>query len=178
MTKPDFGADDAWLLAMPFVGPGLFVAKQLSDSTQVTSTEQSKDMEAINAFMMNAYAKTNRAAELQNQWVTFWNNLNWYGKSVSNSDYDEARNRRNAFVVANEESPEGQELVRQQIAAGVSAEEMRGETKRSNQSGFFDAPTSDEDRPFFPPWTLKAVGATILAGIGIGIAAAINRFLR
>lgn len=177
--KSIFGADDLWYLALPVVGPGLFVASQLADAgTVINESGQVEDMNAINAYMMHTQAVTPRGKELQNQWIGFWSQLSWYDLHASTASLDEARNRKNAFVIANQPTEADKQAMRDQIATGVTAEEMRGEPKRTDESGFYEAPATDEDKPWLPPWTLPAVGITILAAVGVGLASAVSKLFR
>ena len=122
-----------------------------------------EDIEAVNRYMMTTEAVTEKAVELKDEWVRWYNDLSWYALNVGNqSTYDEARNRRNAFNLANATTPEERAGAKKVARKGLTTEEMQGGVKRTDSQGRFP----EEDKPLIPTEYKVVVG---LAVVGLGI---------
>jgi len=118
------------------------------------------DMEAINKFFMEtAKVQTPAAENVKQEWMKFWKeterSLTWY----TQQEYDDARNLRNRFNVANTTSAAAAATIKAQQASGVTSEEMRGETRRAGTEGSY----LEEEKPWIP--TSWKVGGLI--GVGL-----------
>lgn len=152
-----------------FIGPVPAVIGLLSGGIH-----DNEDMSAINQFVSDTVAITPDAIELKNQWVRWWDGLSWYTKNVSTEAYDEARNRMKAFVIANQPTQQAKKDIKEVFAQGIDTEQMEGESKRSDDQGFFDAPDRDPEKPLIPQWVWISVGVSVLGGIALGIAKVVS----
>jgi hypothetical protein len=99
----------------------------------------SDDMNAINAYMMASTPATPTAVDLKNQWVTWWNGLGMFS-NFGNANYDEARNRRNTFDLANATTAEQVAQVRAVMTQGLSTEQDSGDADRRLSTGMMPNP--------------------------------------
>lgn len=90
-----------------------------------TTTE---DMDAIDVYMRQAPAKTPAAQKIQADWKSWYDGLNFVTKMLD-SNYDEARSRRNAFWLANSTTADEKANVVNVITTGISTEEMQGKPR-------------------------------------------------
>lgn len=119
-----------------------------------------QDMTAINDAVMGTQPNNPTAQALKDSWIAWWDSLGWLAKNVGTGAYDEARNRRNAFFMANA-SPEQQAAVKAVQTGGLTTETLQGGTARVNSSGRFPSPAP----PPLIPTSYKVVGGSIFAGI-------------
>lgn len=126
-----------------------------------------QDMDAINVYMHSQPLNTAEATALFNDWVSWFDTLGWFSKNVDTSTYDIARNKRDAFNLANAISEEDKAAVQATMKTGQSTEVNDGNTSRKNSEGKF--PTA----PFqlIPTWLKYAAGG--LAGVTL-IASAVS----
>lgn len=126
----------------------------------------SADMEAINVYMMNTAYKTEAARKLRDDWVQWYNDL-WPGQKYLQSTYDEARNRRNAFNLANTTTTSEYNDVKRVITTGMTTEEMQGETKRTTSEGMFPKSSTDTGVSWLPSTTTGwlLVGGVTVVGL-------------
>jgi len=94
----------------------------------------SDDFDAIDKYVRTTYAKTGAAETLKRQFIAWSNGLSFAGK-VMPTVVQEAHNRRNAFNVANTDSPAERQSVKAIIARGQTIEENRGQTRRVDDAG-------------------------------------------
>lgn len=131
---------------------------------QLTLTDTNEDMIAINRYMSDTVAETPEAIKLKNQWIKWWDSLTWNERNLGTATFDEARNRRNAFQIANDPS------VAETVARGGTTEEMEGDARRASSEGFFeDEVREDPPEPLIPSWAKVGFGAAILGGIALGV---------
>lgn len=97
-------------------------------------TDAQAHTEAINVYMKNTAAKTSQAKDLKAQWVKWFGGLNWLDLQ-RDAIAQEASNRRNAFNVANTASIEEADALKQQLATGVTREEMQGKPRIADAAG-------------------------------------------
>lgn len=117
------------------------------------------DLEAINRYMTSTPIKTSDAAELHDDWIKWWDTLSWTDKHFEDT-YDEARNRRNAFNMANAVTPRARSAAEDTIKNGLSTEELAGGTDRRLSTGEYS-----ED--FVSPglkYEIAKVGGILAAG--------------
>lgn len=96
---------------------------------------QSDDLDAINAFFMSTEAVTPQAVTIKDAWVTWFNQLSWWERTVDGNTYDMARNRRNEFNLANAVTIAEKAQVENVIKTGMSTEQMQGVPDRRLSSG-------------------------------------------
>ena len=126
-------------------------------------SERDDNMEAINKyFMETAKIKTAAAEKLKREWMVWWKEHK--GWSYSDDEYDEARNMRNKFNLANAVSAMDHATVAETIARGVTSEEAEGETRRAGTEGMF----VEEEKPWIPTsWKVGAVVGMGLVAVGV-----------
>src|SRR5206468_12801055 len=101
---------------------------------------------------------------LKNEWITWFDRLAWYDKNFDQGTYDVARNKRNAFNLANVSSPSELSNVREVIKTGISSEQMQGLPDRRDSEGMFPNP---------PPrslWPIMLFGTLFLGVVGYSAA--------
>jgi hypothetical protein len=113
-----------------------------------------QDMTAINQMIANTTPLNDQASALKDDWTTWFDGLGWYAKNVDTATYDLARNKRNAFVIANTPDAATQAIVQKSVASAFTEEEAEGGTRRSLSTGFFKIPPV----PLIPtPYKVAAV---------------------
>jgi hypothetical protein len=134
---------------------------------QLLLQDSNQDMIAINRFMSDTFAATPEAVRLKDQWIRWWDKLTWNERNLSSSVFDEARNRRNAFMIANAKNPKQTQEI---ISRGIETEEMEGGSRRTTDDGFFpNAPSEDEAPPLIPSWVKIGAGVAVLGGVALGV---------
>lgn len=129
-----------------------------------TGSQQTDDLDAINEYMMKTKIKTKKAEALQVEWIKWFEPLSWYERTLDTDTFDVARNRRNAFNLANATSTKAKEQIREVIKNGTSGEEARGETRRSTAEGrYIEDAELEPPEPFFPTRVKVAAGLGLLA---------------
>lgn len=162
---------------------GPWTVEQLSSFLLFTDNQ---DMEAINRFMSDTVAVTPEAVKLKDDWIKWWDQLGWWEKSIETGPFDEARNRRNAFIRANVTSAADREAVERVIKTGVTTEEMSpddwwtlnpgdsgGQTKRADSEGNLPTPPPP---PLIPTWAKTGSIVAVLAGVALGVAKIVSKF--
>jgi peptidoglycan hydrolase-like protein with peptidoglycan-binding domain len=92
------------------------------------------DFDAIDRYVRSTYAKTTSAETLKRQFIS-WSGGLWPGAKALDSNIREAHNRRNAFNVANTDTPAERQSVKAIISRGQTIEENRGQTRRVDDAG-------------------------------------------
>jgi hypothetical protein len=92
------------------------------------------DMNAINDYMMASQPATPSAVTLKDNWVTWWNGLGMFS-NFGDANYDEARNRRNAYDLANATTAAQVAQVHAVMTGGQSTEQDSGVTDRRLSDG-------------------------------------------
>lgn len=98
-------------------------------------TTQADDLDAINRYMGEEKPLTKEATRLRDDWVKWYNGLSWYEINFDQNTFDLARNRRNAYNIANTKSQDERKQVIQQIQDGLSHEQQVGEPDRRLSTG-------------------------------------------
>lgn len=159
-----------------------WTTEQLSSFLLFTDNQ---DMEAINRFMSDTVAVTPEGVKLKDAWIKWWDNLGWWEKSIETGPFDEARNRRNAFIRANAATAAEKEAVERVIRTGVTTEEMSpddfwrldpgnsgGQTKRTDSEGNLPEPPP---APLVPTWVKTGGIVALLAGVALGVSKIVAR---
>lgn len=125
--------------------------------------DDAANIEAINRYIADAKINTAAAAKIRDRWIKWHDNLGWYDSSFPSLQvYDEARNIRNEFNIANAVTTEEKKQVKQLQQEGLTSEELRGETSRRLSTGdYLEKP--EESEPWLPTKTKVALG--IFAGV-------------
>lgn len=139
----------------------------------------SDNLIATNVYFHDTPVKTAKAAALQKAWADWWlktGNPDNYWTYVPDAVWDEARNRRLAFDLANATTQAEAQQVVDVATQGISSEQAQGQPdRRDPQTGFIpvtglNTNTGATIQPFsLPGWVKPAIiGAGIVA---VGIAA-------
>jgi len=122
-----------------------------------------QDMEAINKYIMEKTPLTPEAKAVQVEWIKFWKehqkSILWY----SQDEFDQARNIKRNFDLANAISSAEKAVVENHYASGITSEETKGGVRRSTSEGVYIV----DEEPFLPT-RVKVAGLGILALLGIG----------
>lgn len=116
---------------------------------------QAEDLDAVNQYITTTEIKTDAARKLHDDWVKWFNDLSYYNKNISSSTWDEARNRRAAFNLANATSESEKAQVHEVITTGVSTEQAKGQADKRLSSGLYDV-----SKPPLIPTSYKVAAAT------------------
>lgn len=122
---------------------------------------QAEDIEAINRYIVYTEARTKDALKIRDEWIRWHDGLGWWKKNMEQSVYDEARNIRNRFNLANATSKAEKEHVQHVQQTGLSTEEAQGDTRRVLSSGMYETP----DQPLIPTAFKIGVGATLVVAV-------------
>lgn len=125
------------------------------------------DLDAINTYMHSQTLNNAESTALFNDWVSWYEGLGFMDLHYNSSEtYDTARNKRNAFNLANAVSDDERAQVQRVILDGQSSEQDAGQTDRRDASGNLpQAPPA----PWIPTWAKIAVGVT--AGLTVILSA-------
>ncbi len=124
---------------------------------------QAEDMDALNRFFASQHPQTEDAAELRDEWILWHDGLSWWSRNMDSSIWDQARNRRNKYNLANATTREEYEGVKQVMKTGLTTEEIAGGTKRTLSSGMYAEPYSEDIL------TTKGKVYTALGITGVGL---------
>lgn len=123
---------------------------------------QADDIDAINRYIVYASIKTKDAAKIKDEWIRWHDGLGWWSKNMDSAVYDEARNKRNRFNLANATSNAEKESIKNTQQTGLSTEEMQGGTRRVLSSGTYEV--ADEES-IIPTSFKLGVGLTITTAV-------------
>jgi len=122
---------------------------------------------ALNAYFHSTPIKTNEARRLVSDWSRWWietGNPDNYTFSVPDEVWDEARNRRLAFNMANAVTAAETKQVETVAQTGITSEQSQGlPDRRDPTTGQFFVPPA----PVFPSWFWPAVAAGALLYLGV-----------
>lgn len=129
---------------------------------------QVEDLEAINAYIAGTKTLTPAAAKLKNDWVKWWNENvkdSFWNRNFDENTFNVAREKRNAFNLANASTPAEKQAVKETVARGLTVEETRGEADPRDAEGHFYV----EPEPLIPAQYKVAVGVGVVATVALGI---------
>lgn len=138
----------------------------LLPSTLLVS-QNTDNLNSVNDYIHRTVAKTAKAKELQSDWVRWWESagnpdLSWF--PPSDLLWDEARNRRLAFDLANAVTAAETQAVKQHASGGMSSEQAQGEPdRRDPTTGTYYTPPP----PPVPAWVKPVVIGALALGVGI-----------
>lgn len=174
-----FGHDPA-----PFVG-GFFsdawdavttpIDQQVADYTLARD-----NLLAVNDYMHRTPGKTAQAKSLLSDWARWWDatgNPANYSIKIPPPVWDEARNRKVAFDLANATTKAEQDLIIHTATTGMSSEQMQGQPdRRDPNTGLYFVPPPPP-APLLPPWVKPlAIGAVAL-GLGLSIVPTLRKLI-
>jgi hypothetical protein len=108
-------------------------------------TDDAANIAAINTYVMTQPINTSAAGKVRDKWLKYHDNLSWVEKNLpSLQDYDQARNILHEFDLANAKTSEEKADVKSRQQTGVTSEEMRGETKRTQADGNYLPPPPEK----------------------------------
>ena len=126
-------------------------------------TALSDDLEAIDRYMKETPLHTKEAARLRDEWIKWWDGLWWFEKQTDSNLFDIARNKKNAFNLANARDPIERADIKESLKTAVTSEELRGDPRRMLSDGSYDT----EKEPFFPTRVKVLGGALAAAFVGL-----------
>jgi hypothetical protein len=150
--------------------------------TEPEYSEFRANMLAVNDYFMRTEAVTSEAKHLKNDWVRWYDDLDYYDYYVTCSwlpckHWDVARVKKKNFEKANATSQEELEWIENVHETGMSSEEMMGQAdRRRSDGGYGDTPLKDakaksrlqlwleESMPGVPTGYL--IGGAVLLGAG------------
>ena len=122
-----------------------------------------QDLTAINAYMHSQPLNNAESKVLFDDWVSWYEGLGFFDLHVNDGQtYDTARNKRNAFNVANATSDAERAQIQAVITAGQTSEQDAGQTDRRNSKGAFP------EKPWWdilPTWAKYAAAGTAVVTI-------------
>lgn len=145
-------------------------------------TMQDDDLDAIDVYMKATPIYTAEATRLRDDWITWWDDLGWYAKSFDADVFDVARNKKNAFNLANARTPPEKAQIRESLKTAFTTEEARGEPRRMLSDGTYTGQeeSESESEPFFPLRVKIAggVAAAVLAALFVVKKIYVDPFVR
>lgn len=153
--------DDAWhVLSTP-------VDEQVADFTL-----KQDNLNAVNAYFHTTPIKTDQARSLASDWSRWWDstgNPENYSVQIPQAVWDEARNRRLAFDVANSITKAEREQVINVATTGQSSEQMEGKPdRRDPTSGTYFVPPPPPE-PALPTWVKPVFIGAVALGLGLSV---------
>ena len=146
--------------------------------TEPDYSEFRANMLAANEYMMRTPVKTAKAQRLKDDWIKWYDGLDYYDYYVTCSSlpckhWDIARMKKEAFNVANATTEKELYWVKRVAETGMSTEETMGQPKRRTSKGTYgDTP---KPRPEWLPPTGYLIGGAVLGVVGLYVHFAIVR---
>lgn len=161
--------DDAWdMVTTP-------VEEQVSDFIS-----KRDNLNAVNTYIHSTPIKTDKARSLASDWSRWWDTTgdpNLYTVKIDQVVWDEARNRRLAFDLANAVTKAEAEQVHYVATTGQSSEQMEGlQDRRDPETGGYYVPPP-EPEPMFPSWVMPVFIGAIALGVGISVVPMIRKLV-
>jgi hypothetical protein len=172
----DFGApvfsgffDDAWnVITTPI------------DKQVAAFTLASDNLTAANAYIHATPAITTNAKSLASDWARWWDatgNPSNYTLIIPPAVWDEARNRKLAYDLANAKSQDEVDLINHTAKTGMSTEQMQGlPDRRDPTTGTYFVPPPPPP-PFLPPWVKPVAIGAVALGLGLSVVPMIRKLV-
>lgn len=119
---------------------------------------QADDLDAINRYVTGTPVRTPQAQQAVNGWIEWFDTRSAWQKQFDRVTFDEARNRRLAFELANATTDAERADVQRRANEGLSAEEMQSEADRRQSGGHYSEKAPEGWSP-----TLGLFGLAIVA---------------
>lgn len=130
------------------------------------TSDDAANIEAINEYIMAQPIHTTAAGQVRDEWLKWHESIGWTGQNFPSVEtYDEARNLRNKFNLANAKTEAEKADIKNVQQTGLSSEQLRGETDRRTVDGNYLV-VPPEAEPWIPTKT-KIAGALIAVGAGV-----------
>lgn len=128
------------------------------------------NLDAVNEYMMNTKAINAKAQSLKDDWIKWYDGLDYYDKYVTCSSlpckhWDIARMKKEAFNLANAPTPEAREIVKRVAETGMSTEEMMGQPRRRTSKGTYGE--TSKPLPQWVPSKGYLIGGAVLGVVGL-----------
>jgi hypothetical protein len=171
-------------------GSGVAVAGFFSDTwdiltdpieEQVANFTMARDnLKTLNSYIHAQHINTPEAATIASDWSRWWDttgNPENYSLKIPPEVWDEARNRKLKFDLANAVTAKQKDAVINVAKTGMSTEQMRGqEDRRDPTTGAYYVPPTPPP-PTFPPWVKPvALGAAAL-GLGFSVVPMLRKLI-
>lgn len=142
------------------------------DQQVAAFTLASDNLTAINAYIHSTPAVTDKAKGLASDWARWWDatgNPSNYTLAIPPSVFDEGRNRRLAYDLANAKSQAEVDLITHIATTGVSTEQTQGLPDRRDPTNgtYFVPPTPPP--PVIPPWVKPVAIGAVALGLGLSV---------
>jgi hypothetical protein len=122
------------------------------------------NMEAINRYFMEGKVRTAAAEKVKQEWMRYWKDTKRDWTYYNQEEYDQARNIKHKFDLANATSSAERTHVAFVQATGMTSEEMKGETRRAGTKGDYLV----DPQPLVPTsWKFGAIVGVALIGVGV-----------
>ncbi len=132
---------------------------------------QSEDLEAVDRYIAGgAQPKTPAAAKVRDKWISWYNALSWWEKSMDGATWDKARNLRTEYNRVNATTPAEKEAVEKTVMTGVTTENIQGGTSKVQSSGYIEEPLISTKTKLAMLGTLGTV-ALVVGGGAAAVAA-------
>jgi hypothetical protein len=133
------------------------------------------NLAALVEYFNSTKAVTSKAAKIKDQFATWYSNLGWYSKTVNSDDtWNQARNYRDQFNLANTTTSAQQQAVIDSQSHGLTTEQMQGNPAQARlSSGLYAA---SDPNPLIPneykfAAVVVTVGVILIAAYGISMSA-------
>lgn len=149
--------------------------------TQVANYQQAKDnLNAANAYMHQQTINTQEAASLASDWSRWWDttgNPENYTIKIPTEVWDEARNRRLKFNLANAVTPKEKERVMAVAKTGVTSEQSQGQQDRRDpvSGGYYVPPPPPPT--VLPPWAKPVFVGAVALGLGLSVVPMLRKLI-
>src|ERR1041385_5124022 len=147
------------------------------DEQVATYTLLKDNLNTVNGYMHATPINTPAAGAIASDWSHWWDsagNPDNYSVKIPPEVWDEARNRKLKFDLANATTAHEKDMVIQIAKTGVSSEQAQGQQDRRDPTtgGYYVPPP-----PPFPPWVKPvALGAAAL-GLGLSVVPMLRKLI-
>lgn len=145
---------------------------------QVFNYENTKmNLLAVNEYIHRTAIRTQEASRLASDWSRWWDttgNPDNYSLKIPIAVWDEARNRRLKFDVANAASAQEKDRIIEVAKTGMSSEQMQGlPERRDPTTGLYYEPPA----PRFPPWAKPVFVGAVALGLGLSVVPMLRKLI-
>jgi len=137
----------------------------------LATEDQSKDMEAMNKYMVHTSPVNSKASALKTEWNAWFNDLGWYNTNLDKASWMVARNKIGEFNLANTNSSAERDMIAkiQQQGAQLELERLAETGKKAPidvSSGKFILPKNVESPSKLKfRWVLLGATASVASGL-------------
>jgi len=163
-------------------GSGVAVAGFFSDTwdiltdpveEQVANFTMTRDnLNTVNSYIHAQHLNSPEASAIASDWSRWWDttgNPENYTLRIPAEVWDEARNRKLKFDLANAVSATQKEHIINVAKTGMSSEQMRGqEDRRDPSTGGYYVPPEPEPSAL-PPWAKPVFVGAVALGVGLSV---------